>query len=121
MDDWRLHGQEKYLQNATLYRVVFPQFWKDAYTEKNQFYQMIAAYARRSAERMHSAETSLEGENIRHFWHEHCEFCWNKATTDQEATFYCTKDMRYWVCAECFRDFKEAFRWTEKDATELFG
>ena len=39
--DWRLNGQEEYLQNAVLYRIVFPEFWNKAYFDKNEFYQNI--------------------------------------------------------------------------------
>ena len=48
--------------------------------------------------------------------HEHCEFCW--------ATFsefdgdlhegYCTEPTgkaAYWICPECYNDFKEKFDW----------
>ena len=41
MDDWRMNGQEKYLSNATLYKVQFPEFWQLAYETKNPFYQKI--------------------------------------------------------------------------------
>ena len=43
------------------------------------------------------------------YWHEHCVFCWEKAMTNIEGEFYCTKDMYYWICADCFHDFKEKF------------
>lgn len=113
MSDWRLNGQEEYLSNITLYKVTFPEFWERAYKEKNEFYRKIARYAQR-----HVAETGrwaeyLEGEQVQHFWHAHCEFCWEKALTDKPGTFYCTEDMYYWICEECFRDFKEKFHWKE--------
>lgn len=120
MDDWRLRGQEEYLKGLTFYKVSFPEFWKKAFDEKNAFYQMISTEAHRFVEQMRRGEEYLEGEKIQHFWHEHCEFCWEKATTDKECVFYCTKDMRYWVCPDCFIDFKKSFGWVEKDSTELF-
>ena len=121
MDDWRLRGQEEYLKGLTLYKVSFPAFWEKAYAEKSAFYQMISAYAHRFVEHMHRGEEYLEGEKIRHFWHDHCEFCWEKVTTDLKCTFYCTKDMHSWVCPDCFRDFKVPFGWEEKDASDLIG
>ena len=121
MDDWRLRGQENYLKDLTLYKVIFPDFWKIAYADKNAFYQMISTEAHRFAEQMQRGKDYLEGEKIQHFWHEHCELCWEKATTDKECVFYCTKDMRHWVCQNCFNDFKNSFGWAEKDSTELFG
>lgn len=120
MEDWRLNGQEKYLTNVTLYKVVFPEFWKKSYTEKNKFYQWISEDAHNFVETAHRGEEYLEGEKIQHFWHEHCDFCWEKAMTDIECEFYCTKDMLHWVCKECFDDFKDKFGWTVKSSDELF-
>ena len=120
MDDWRLREQENYLKDLTLYKVKFPDFWKKAYADKNAFYQMISIEAHRFVEQMQRREEYLEDEKIQYFWHEHCEFCWEKATTNMECVFYCTKDMRYWVCPKCFSDFKNSFGWLEKDSTELF-
>ena len=120
MEDWRLRGQEDYLSNATLYRVQFPHFWKYAYETKNSFYQKIAAYANNYVQKTDKWAELLEGEKIQQFWHEHCEFCWEKAYTDKPCVFYCTEDMYYWVCAECFRDFSEQFHWQVKPIEELF-
>ena len=119
--DWRLNGQEEYLQNETLYKVVFPDFWKKAYAEKNAFYQSILNYAQSAAARNPESRKYLNGEDIQVFWHEHCEFCWEKAMTDTEGVFYCTKDRYYWVCKKCFEDFKEKFGWTERSGDELFS
>lgn len=120
MNDWRLRGQEQYLSNVTLYKVSFPEFWKVAYKDKNIFYEKIEQYAKRYVESAKKGYEFLEGEKIQHFWHEHCEFCFEKALTDKQCVFYCTKDMYRWVCAECFRDFREQFNWQEKPAEELF-
>lgn len=111
MDDWRLNGQEKYLQGVTLYKIVFPQFWLKAVTERNLFYEMIADRAHRFAEQMQRGEEYIEGDEIQHFFHEHCEFCMEKVTMDKEGEFYCTTDMQHWVCSECINDFKERFGW----------
>lgn len=120
MSDWRLNGQDKYLTGATLYKVSFPEFWKTAYNDKNLFFQKIEAYAKKFVKTTDRGQEYLEGENIQHFWHEHCEFCWGKALTDKSCIFYCTKDMRYWICDKCFRDFQEQFHWQEKTAADLF-
>lgn len=120
MTDWRLKGQEQYLSNVTLYKVSFPEFWKVAYKDKNVFFEKIEQYAKRYVESTKKGYEFLEGEKIQHFWHEHCEFCFEKALTDKQCVFYCTKDMYSWVCAECFRDFREQFNWQEKTAEELF-
>ena len=106
MEDWRLNGQEEYLKDAVLYKITFPEFWKKAYTEKNEFYQLILADAHRFV------QTAKRGE-------EYLDFCWRKATTDEASDFYCTKDLRYWICQECFDAFREPFGWTVKSADEL--
>ena len=55
--------------------------------------------------------------------HDHCEFCFAKfAMTDHipDALHagYSTPDAYRWICAECFSDFKERFRWTLIDCNE---
>ena len=119
MTDWRLNGQEEYLTGKTLYRIVLPDYWQEAYTTKNSFFQKIKKYAETYVRELKRGHEYLEGEKIGLFWHEHCEFCWDKAMSDTEGTFYCTEDMYYWVCHECFDDFKNDFNWTEKTAEEL--
>lgn len=45
--------------------------------------------------------------------HEHCEFCMIKFGDNEEDLHegYCTLDMYYWICKDCFNDFKEMFHW----------
>ncbi len=119
MSDWRLRGQEDYLMNKALYKVTFPDFWAVAYRDKNAFYQEIKKYAKRFVQESGKGHDFLEGEKIQSFWHEHCEFCFEKAMTDKACTFYCTEDLKYWICEECFNDFKEQFSFTEKSAEDL--
>ena len=121
MEDWRLRGQENYLSNATLYKVQFPEFWQLAYKTENPFYQKIAAYAKEQVEKTGKWEELLMEEKVGQFWHEHCEFCWEKAYTHKSCEFYCTQDLYYWICAECFTDFAERFHWQVKPIEELFG
>lgn len=117
--DWRLNGQEEHLSGATLYKVTFPAFWEVSYQEQNRFYQKISRYAKHFVEQMHRGKEDLEGEKIQHFWHEHCDFCWEKAMTDTPCTFYCTEDLCYWVCEECLHDFQQHFGWTEQSQDAL--
>lgn len=121
MSDWRLTGQEKYLLNKTLYKITFPKFWEAAYKDKNAFFRKIESDSKKYVEETNSGHEYLEGEKIRHFWHEHCEFCWEKALTDKECTFYCTEDMYHWVCENCFCDFQHKFNWQEGTAEELLS
>lgn len=120
MSDWRLNGQEEYLSNKTLYKITFPAFWEAAYKDKNAFFHKIERYAQKHVESTNRGHEFFEGEKIQHFWHEHCEFCWEKALTDKACTFYCTEDMYHWICEECFNDFKEKFGWQVKSAEDLF-
>lgn len=43
--------------------------------------------------------------------HEHCAFCWDKFSENSEDLNkgYCTLDKKYWICEDCFNDFKEMF------------
>jgi len=41
--------------------------------------------------------------------HEHCEFCSEKIGCSERA--YSTKDEYYWICNDCFEDFKDMFEW----------
>lgn len=47
--------------------------------------------------------------------HEHCEFCSEKISYLPNCTSegYCTvdTDFCYWICHECYEDFKEVFQW----------
>ena len=119
MSDWRLKGTEAEWFHKTLYKIVFPAFWEISYQDKNAFFSKIENEAKQFAEEMQRGQEFLEDDKIQHFWHAHCDFCWEKATTDTPCTFYCTKDMQYWVCEACFHEFKEKFKWQEKDVAEL--
>lgn len=121
MDDWRLRWQDEYLSGVTLYRVAFPDFWKRAWREKNAFCQLIERTARHHVETTGRGREYLEGEKIQHFFHDHCDFCMKDVATDMDAEFYCTNDFRYWVCPECFRDFREKFGWQESTVEELLA
>ena len=42
--------------------------------------------------------------------HEHCAFCSEKIDKSMGET-YSTEDGYHWICAECFNDFKNMFKW----------
>ena len=46
-----------------------------------------------------------------HWDHDHCAFCWEKFGENDEnlKQGYCTPDKTYWICEECFNDFKDMF------------
>lgn len=43
--------------------------------------------------------------------HDHCAFCWDKFSECEGDIHigYCTLDKKYWICEECYNDFKEMF------------
>ena len=45
--------------------------------------------------------------------HDHCEFCGAKFSNNEgDLHFgYSTMDSYYWICKDCFNDFKEQFEW----------
>ncbi len=49
--------------------------------------------------------------------HDHCCFCWKTFSECPEDTHigYCTDDRYYWVCDECYNDYKLIFRWDTAD------
>ena len=112
-------GGEKFLSRAVVYKIKFPEFWQKACREKNGFYNLIEECAFSFVKETGRGQEYLEGEKIRHFWHEHCYFCWDKATADKDCIFYCTEDMKYWFCEKCFNDYKDKFGWTVKSGEEL--
>lgn len=46
--------------------------------------------------------------------HDHCSFCYRKLSVagGDVDTGYCTTDQYYWICEECFADFRHEFQWT---------
>lgn len=111
-EDWRLNGQEEFLENTVLYKIEFPQFWEKAYQTKNAFYALVEAEAQRWIGAGRANADELFAEKVQHIWHEHCAFCWEKALTNKACVFYCTTDFKHWICEECFNDFKNKFHWT---------
>ena len=112
---------EPFLKGLTLYRVAFPDFWKRAYEEKNPFYRAISEHAHMFVSLFNEGAEDLEGERIQKFWHQHCEFCMDRAETGRECVFYCTKDLRRWICESCFEAHKEQFGWAVRPGEELFA
>lgn len=45
--------------------------------------------------------------------HDHCDICWAKFAEFEDCLHegYCTPDSYYWICPECFSEFKERFGW----------
>ena len=45
---------------------------------------------------------------------------WEIAYKDKNA-FYCTEDMYYWICEECFQYFQSKFNWQVGTTEELLS
>ena len=119
LDDWRITGNEDYLNNLTLYKIKFPEFWKKSRRLKNTFYKMVINKGEEWVRRGVTNKRYLEKGRIHHIWHEHCELCWETSPVYKCSTSYCTKDFQRWICQECFNDFKYKFSWTVKPGDEL--
>ncbi|MDL2302570.1 hypothetical protein LJC58_09485 [Lachnospiraceae bacterium OttesenSCG-928-D06] len=94
-DDWRIRGQEDYLTGVPLIHKRF----------KSKLPKVLMP----------------DDDPRKYSDHEHCDFCWHKFMEDCKdkdncsTDGYCTLDERIWICEECFKDFKEKFRWTVID------
>lgn len=71
-----------------------------------------------SHERLHGLTLVYQPWNATdpHNDHDHCEFCWAKfaAYNGCLRAGYATEDCYRWICEDCFRDFKERFKWKVK-------
>jgi len=49
--------------------------------------------------------------------HDHCAFCFRRfSTLDNDLhEGYATAGNVYWICEECYEDFKEMFKWTRSE------
>ena len=53
--------------------------------------------------------------------HDHCEFCGIKFSEHEGDLHkgYSTLDQKWWICEECFKDFKDNFGWLVINETEI--
>ena len=109
MHDWRIINQEKFFKGFELKEVEFPEFWKQAYCTKNDFYKLIENDAIDFVNKYNRGKEFLSGEKIQEFWHAHCDFCTEKITTKDSMICYCSADYSIWICKNCFDDFHERF------------
>ena len=79
MDDWRIINQEYFLKGVELKKIKFPEFWKESYLAKNDFYEMISKDAFDFVEKYNRGKEFLEGEKIQKFWHTHLIFALKKS------------------------------------------
>ncbi len=55
--------------------------------------------------------------------HTHCAICWKKigCSDDSRQDGYYCKANSYWLCCECFFDFKKQYKWKEEGAISKTG
>ena len=123
-DDWRImkgHEEEyiKMYSRIELLKVIFPEFWQNAYKTKNNFFQQVLGEAKYIVE-LGAADKQwlkdnpdwLTTDKCQYFWQAHCNFCNKSIVTHMNEEVYLSKDNRDWVCTTCFNDFKEYFKWS---------
>lgn len=111
-DDWRLTGNEDYLNGLKLKKIKFPDFWQQSFKEKNFFYKKVLEEAENYVKASNTGKEYLTEDKFQLFWHEHCTFCWEKFMTDLDIEGFCSDDYAIWICKNCFEDFKEKFNFT---------
>jgi len=128
-EDWRVASYSKeertHFKGKKFLKIEnVSNFWKNAYTTKNNFYEILLQEAKEFvdefSQKPHDGLKKWLKENpdwekddrCREFWHDHCRLCWKKINTDlQEEWYTSNKHYEFCVCEECFNDFKERFKW----------
>ena len=116
MADWRIPEDQKKLydeiyKGIKLLQIKFPKFWQRAVEVKNNFFRYVFDEAERHVKLLKRGEDYLADELCQKWWHRHCTFCWKTLEADMQEECYCSEDGDYWICAECYNDFKKRFEW----------
>lgn len=122
--DWSVSEQEEKIieeqfRNIELLKIVFPEFWRYSYQNKNNFYQYVFLEAKQHVEKDICGKEWLEGDRCRKLWQRHCDFCMKSIETDSQEECYCSKDVKLWICADCYNAYKEYFGWTFKQIDDI--
>ena len=115
MKDWRIYN-ENYFKNIKLFKVTFPDYWKQSYTCKNDFYKFVFDDASNFTKYKPEYLIYLKDDQVRKLWHTHCDLCTKTITIDENAEYYCTEDYFSWICKECFEEFKMFYNWVDNGA-----
>ena len=72
---------------------------------------MVFDEAKQFVEILGLDEKYLKEDNCIELWERHCEFCFEKITTNIKKVCYCTIDCVNWICDECYNKYKDEFEW----------
>jgi len=50
--------------------------------------------------------------------HDHCKFCMKTLDASTEELAYCSEDYYWWICEECFQEYRDEFEWNLVDMPE---
>jgi hypothetical protein len=122
--DWDISGREanaieRQFKNINLLKIVFPEFWHNAYRNKNNFYKHVFLEAEQHIEKGVCGKEWIEKGCFQKLWQRHCDFCMKSIETDLQEECYCSKDAELWVCAHCYKDYMEHFGWTAKQIDDI--
>ncbi len=119
MKDLRLTDQKQYIYNAKLFKITFPEFWIQAYKNKNNFFDYVFKEAKQFIDKGISSANYLKDDLCKILWERHCEFCFKKITILSNKECYCTVDCFNWICADCYEDFKDQFNWQVNEVQDI--
>lgn len=109
------------LKSIELLKIEFPDFWFDAYKNKNHFFNLVFEEATQCVEKLGLSEKFLEEDNCKELWERHCEFCFEKITINNKNTCFCTSDCFFWVCNDCFNQLKDEYKWKIVEVHDIPG
>ena len=71
------------LKSVELLKIEFPDFWFNAYKNKNHFFNLVFEEATQYVEKLGLSKKLLEEDNCKELWERHCEFCFEKITINK--------------------------------------
>lgn len=111
--DWSIKEESKIIEaqykNIKLFKINFPNFWLNAYKNKNNFYKHVYFEAKQHVINGLCGKEWLENEKCQELWHRHCEFCFREINTETKCKCFCTEDITKWICSDCYNLYKRHF------------
>ena len=122
--DWGIGEQEeRYMEeqykNSKLLKINFPDFWFNAYRNKNNFYKHVFLEAKEYVNKGVCGKEWLKEDRFQELWHRHCDFCLKEIKTDSQGECYCTKDIQHWICPDCYNAYKYHFGFQAEEVEDI--